>query len=88
MLKVEHAGQRGHTAMATDSGRNGTKPSPAPLQKHSLGDPTCQAGAVRQRRLGRLKYPTTAVWTCIVCTVGPRQITTDAYRFTTARAIP
>ena len=31
-----------------------TKPSPAPLQKHSLGDATGQAGAVRG-------YPTSAV---------------------------
>jgi len=32
-----------------------TKPSPAPLQKHSLGDATGQAGVVRG-------YPTSAVW--------------------------
>jgi len=28
-----------------------TKPSPAPLQKHSLGEATCQAGAIWQYTL-------------------------------------
>ena len=49
-----------------------TKPSPMSLHKHSLGDATCQTGVVRQRRLDRLKHPTTAVCglrTCSICTV-------------------
>jgi len=47
------AGQRGRT----------TKLSPAPLQKHSLGDTTLQAGAVWRRRLHgeQLRYQTSAV---------------------------
>jgi len=48
VLEVEPTDQRGRT--------------PAPLQKHSPGGAVCQAGVVRQRRLGQLRYAITAVW--------------------------
>ena len=43
-------------------GQNGNQPSPAPLQKHSLGGTTCQTGAVRKSGLGHMRYLATGVW--------------------------
>ena len=66
-LEVEPIGQRGRTA--TGVAETATKPLLAPLSKHSLGDATCQVGAVWQCRLGQLRYATTSVWTCSIRTV-------------------
>jgi len=48
--------------LVTELAKTATKLSSALLQKHSLGDAICWAGAVWQYRLGQLRYSTTAVW--------------------------